>query len=307
MRSQERPSTASRPSSSEYTGMRRRPSSALARASLAVVASASLMLFAACGDKKDDVTLTTDTALGRDLAMASTDTTVQPKLQDVPTTPPPEPAPVAKAPAPKPKPKPSTPPVVTPTPPPAAAPAKPAAPKTGSIDAGTALTFAANNKVCSNTITKGEKFTAALSQAVSGSNGAAIPAGATGTFEVTEVKTAKNSNDKALLGIRLLAVTYDGNTYPVQAIVESADTKLSRSASKTTDAKKVGAGAAVGAIIGQIISKDTKGTIIGAAAGAAAGTAAAAATADYDACLNSGAAIAVKLAEPLVVKISAAN
>ena len=307
MRSQERSSTDTHPTKVEYTRMHRRPSSALTRASFAVISAASLMFFAACGDKKDDVTLTTDTALGRDLAMASADTTVQPKLQDVPATPPPPvAAPVTKAPTPKPKPapaKPSTPPATVPAP----APAKPAAPKTGSIEAGSALTFAANNKVCSNTISKGEKFTAALSQPVSGSNGATIPAGATGTFEVTEVHTAKNSNDKALLGIRLLAVTFDGNTYPVQATVENADTKLSRSASKTTDAKKVGAGAVIGGIIGQIISKDTKGTVIGAAAGAAAGTAAAAATADYDACLNSGAAIAVKLNEPITVKIAAAN
>ena len=306
MRLQERPNPALSPTPIEYTGARRRPSS-LARASFAMIASASLILLAACGDKKDDVTLTTDTALGRDLAMASTDTTVQPKLQDVPNTPTPNnSAPIAKAPAPKPKPaapKPTTPPATVPAP----APAKPTGAKTGSIDAGTALTFAANNKVCSNTITKGEKFTAALSQSVTGSNGATIPAGAIGTFEVTEVHTAKNSNDKALLGIRLLAVTYEGNTYPVQATVENAETKLSRSASKTTDAKKVGAGAAIGAIIGQIISKDTKGTVIGAAAGAAAGTAAAAATADYDACLESGAAIAVKLNEPLTVKINAAN
>ena len=304
MRLQERPNPALSPRPMKYTGARRRPSSAFARASF--IAGASLVLLAACGDKKDDVTLSTDTALGRDLAMASTDTTVQPKLQDVPTTPPPAPAPVAKAPAPKPKPaapKPTAP-ATVPTPAPST-PAKPAAAKTGNIGAGTALTFAANNKVCSNTITKGEKFTAALSQSVTGSNGAIIPAGAVGTFEVTEVHTAKNSNDKALLGIRLLAVTYDGNTYPVQATVENADTKLSRSASKTTDAKKVGAGAAIGAIIGQIISKDTKGTVIGAAAGAAAGTAAAAATADYYACINSGAAIAVKLDESLTVKISA--
>jgi hypothetical protein len=306
MRSQERPSTDTHPTTVEYTRTRGRASSAVARASFGVMAAASLMLFAACGGKSDDVTLTTDTALGRDLAMASTDTSVQPKLQDVPNTPPPEPAPVAKAPAPKPKPvatapRPTTTPATVPATVPAPA-AKPAA-KSGSFDAGTKLTFAANNKVCSNTITKGEKFTAQLSEAVTGSNGALIPSGAIGTFEVTEAKTAKNSNDNAVLTVRLLAVTYDGNTYPVQATLDSAATSKSRSASKTTDAKKVGAGAAIGAIIGQVIGKDTKGTVIGAAAGAAAGTAAAMATADWDLCLNSGAAIAVKLDEPVTVKV----
>jgi outer membrane biosynthesis protein TonB len=287
----------------------------LARASVAVIASASLMFFAACGDSKsDDVTLSTDTALGRDLAMASADSNAQPKLQDVPVTPPPEPPPavVEKAPAPKPKPvaaapKPAAPPAAAPVTVPSPVPAPPPAPKTGSIEAGTSLTFAANNKICTNTTPQGEKFTAQLSHAVSGSNGAVIPAGATGTFEVTRSKTAKNSGDSAVLTVRLIAVTYDGNTYPVQATVESAPTTRTRSASKTTDAKKVGAGAAVGAIIGQIISKDTKGTVIGGVAGAAAGTAAAVATADYDACLGSGVPIAVKLDEPLTVKLGAAN
>jgi hypothetical protein len=271
------------------------------------------MLFAACGSKSDDANLSTDTSLGRDLAMASTDSNALPKLQDVPVTPPPpvETAPVAKAPAPKTaaaKPKPpaaTTSPSTTPaTVPVASAPAaKPSAPKTGSVDAGTSMNFGANSKVCSNTVTAGEKFTAQLTQAVNGSNGALIPAGATGTFEVKEAKTAKNSNDNAVLTVRLVAVTYDGNTYPVEGTVESSGATRSRSASKTTDAKKVAGGAAIGAIIGQIIGKDTKGTVIGATAGAAAGTAAAMATADWDMCLNPGAAIAVKLDAPLTVRV----
>jgi len=287
----------------EYTRPFRRDSNRIARASFAVIASASLMLFAACG-KSDEAKLSSDTALGRDLAMASVDSTALPKLQDVPVTPPPDPAPVVKAPAPKPKPAAPKPAVTPPkTTSPAPAPVKPSGPKTGNIEAGTAMSFGANNKVCSNTIATGEKFTAQLSQAVSGGNGAMIPAGATGTFEVVEAKTAKNSNDNAVFNVRLVALTYDGNTYPVKGTVESSGMAKSRSASKTTDAKKVGAGAAIGAIIGQIIGKDTKGTVIGAGAGAAAGAAAAVATADWDLCLNAGSAIAVRLDEPVAVRV----
>ena len=298
MRPTERTSLSKRPMNTEYIRTSNGSSNRLTRTAFGVLAAATLVLLAACGDKSKDG-LSTDTSLGRDLAMAATDTNAIPKLQDVPVTPPPAPAPVATAPKPKPKP-----PVKAPA---AAAPAAPAPAKakTGTVEAGSSLSFAANSKVCSNTITAGEKFTAQLTQAVSGSNGAMIPAGATGTFEVTQVKTAKNSNDKAILAIRLISVTYDGNSYPVEATVDNAAAKLSRSASKTTDAKKVAGGAIVGAIIGQIIGKDTKGTVIGAAAGAAAGTAAAAATADYDMCLDSGAAIAVRLDAPLSVKVGA--
>ncbi|MEQ1692087.1 MAG: hypothetical protein ABMA00_12435 [Gemmatimonas sp.] len=268
-----------------------------------LAAVAVLVGLAACGDSKGDTALTSDTSLGRDLAIAATDTNAQPKLQDVPVVPP-ENAPVATAPKPKPKPAPVR---QTPVPPTSTTPAPttPAAAKTGVVDAGTSLQFASNAKVCSNTTKVGEKITAQLSQAVTGTNGVVIPAGATGTFEVTESKTAKNSNDATTLKVRLISVTFGGETYPVESTLQTASTERVRSASKSTDAKKVAGGAVIGAIAGQIIGKNTKGTVIGAAAGAAAGTAAAAATADYDTCLSSGGAIAVKLDGPLTVKVGA--
>ncbi|MBL0170642.1 MAG: hypothetical protein IPP90_07905 [Gemmatimonadaceae bacterium] len=278
------------------------------RTAFALLASTAFVALVACGDSKSgDSALKSDTALGRDLAMAATDTNAQPKLQDVPTTPPPTEAPVTVAPKPKPTPKPVRPtpiPATSTTPAPTPVPA-PAAAKTGVVDAGTSLQFAANAKVCSNTSTVGEKFAAQLSQAVNGSNGVVIPAGATGTFEVTESKTAKNSSDVTVLKVKLVSVTFGGESYPVESTLQTASTERVRSASKGTDAKKVAGGAVIGAIAGQIIGKNTKGTVIGAAAGAAAGTAAAAATADYDTCLGSGGAITVKLDGPLTVKIGA--
>lgn len=270
------------------------------RAGVAMLATASLLALAACGGKSDDA-LKSDTALGRDLAMAATDTNAQPKLQDVPASPPPATnAPTTKAPTPKPKPAPSKP---STSPAPTPAPSKPAAATTGVIDGGTSLRFEASNKICSNTTQVGEKFTAPLASAVTGTNGATIPAGATGTFEVTSKRTAKNSGDSTFLRVRLVSVTFGGNSYPVETTLQTASTDRVRSASKSTDAKKVAGGAVIGAIAGQIIGKNTKGTVIGAAAGAAAGTAAAAATADYDTCLNPGAAIAVKLDGPVTVRI----
>lgn len=264
----------------------------------------------ACGEKKTDTALTTDTALGRDLALAARDTTVQPQLKDVP--PPvaePAPAPVTPKPRPAtPKPRPTTP---APTPAPAPttpAPApKPAEPVTGTVAAGTTLSFTSNSKVCTNTNQVGDKFNADLAESVPGSNGVSIPAGAVGTFEVTEEKTAKNSNDNTYLKVRLISVQYGGRTYPVDATVESAATQRIRGASKSTDAKKVAGGAIIGAIAGQIIGKDTKGTVIGAAAGAAAGTAAAAATADYETCLNGGGSVVVKLDAPATFRVASSN
>ncbi|WP_373062612.1 hypothetical protein [Gemmatimonas sp.] len=270
-----------------------------------MLATLSLVTLAACGEKgADNASLNADSTLGRDLAMATD--SAQPKLADVPVTPPP--APVAMAPAPAPKaaaprprptttaPKPSTP-SVTPAPTPAAV--------TGVVASGTSFRFATNNKVCSNTVTAGEKFTASLEESVTATNGVVIPEGATGTFEVVEAKTAKNSNDQTSLTVKLVSVTYGGRTYPLEATVQSASAERVRSATKGTDAKKVAGGAILGAIAGQIIGKNTKGTVIGAAAGAAAGTAAAAATANFDTCINAGAGISATLDAPVTVRPNA--
>ena len=119
------------------------------------------------------------------------------------------------------------------------------------IEAGTTLRFAANTKVCSNTSKVGDKFTAPLSQSVSGTNGAEIPAGAMGTFEVIASRTAKNSNDSTSLKVRLLAVTINGESYPVETTLQTASTERVRSATKGTDAKKVAGAAVIGAIAGQ--------------------------------------------------------
>ena len=272
-------------------------------ASLMIIGAAAMLSLAACG-KDDSSALNSDSALGRDLALAGADTAAQPQLQDVPATTPPTtpsaaptttPRPAPARPTPRPTPPRTNPPATTPT---------PAGPTSGTVAAGTSLRFAANNKVCSNTNAVGDKFTATLASAVEGTNGISIPEGATGTFEVTQVKTAKNANDTTSMSVKLLSVTFNGRTYPVDATVTTASTTRVRSATKGDDAKKVIGGAVIGAIAGQVIGKDTKGTVIGAAAGAAAGTAAAAATGNYDTCLNSGAAIAVKLDEAATIRVA---
>ena len=268
-----------------------------------VLATLSLVALAACGDKgAGNASLNADSTLGRDLAMATD--SAQPKLEDVPVTPPPAPAAAAPAPrtaAPRPRPRATAPNPSAPAP----APTPAAVAVTGVVASGTSFRFAANNKVCSNTVTTGEKFTASLEESVAATNGVVIPEGATGTFEVVEARTAKNSNDQTSLTVKLVSVTYGGRTYPIEATVQSASAERVRSASKGTDAKKVAGGAILGAIAGQVISKNTKGTVIGAAAGAAVGTATAAATANYDTCINAGAGISATLDAPVTVRPNA--
>ncbi len=260
----------------------------------------ALAFAAACGgDKgKADSALATDTTLNRDLSLAGTDTAAQPQLTDVPATPATK-TPATKAPATK-----STSTKSTTT--------KTASGNTvtkaaggggnvGSIPAGTQLSLRSNSKICTNTSKVGDTFTATVNEAVSGSNGATIPAGATVTLTATKLDRSENINDPIRMEFAVNSVTYGGKTYALEATVTSAAVDKVRNQPKSADVKKVVGGAAIGAIAGQVLGKNTKSTVIGAAAGAAAGAGAAAATANYEGCVNEGASIVVTLSSALQV------
>jgi len=275
----------------------------------------------ACGDKQED-TLAQDTSLSRDLQMANADTSVQPALQDVPAGTAVTPSPVAPTPAPRtttPARKTSgsvvrTPARVTPAPAPAPTTATTSSGNTvtrtsggseravGSIAAGTTLNLTSNSRVCTNTNRVGQRFSATVSETVTGSNGARIPAGATANIEITELKRSENANDNVVMGFRVVSVSFGGRTYPVDATTQYARVEKIRNQPKDKDVQKVIGGAAVGAIIGQVLGKSTKGTVIGAAAGAAAGTAAAVATANFEGCVPDGGRITVSLDAPVQVQ-----
>ena len=283
------------------------------------------LAFSACtvSDSKSDTSLARDTALSRDLALANRDSAAQPQLQDVPATPAAEtPAPARTTPAPKPAasrpaPRPSRPATPPPTPttrtttsgntetrnaPGSAASSGGGA--VGTIASGSSLSLRSNSRVCTNTYTVGQTFSATVAEAVSGSNGASIPSGATVTLEVTQLKRSENANDKIIMEFAVKSVSFGGRTYPVSGTVANADVERVRNQPKSKDVQKVATGAAIGAIAGQILGKNTKSTIIGAAAGAAGGAATAAATANYEGCVPDGGSIAVNLSAPLQVRVT---
>jgi hypothetical protein len=165
----------------------------------------------------------------------------------------------------------------------------------GTIAAGTEISLSSNSRVCTNTHKVGQRFSATVSNTVTGSNGATIPAGATATVEITELSRSENANDRIQMGFRVVSVTFGGRTYPIDATTTYANVDRVRNQPKSKDVQKVVGGAAVGAIIGQVLGKDTKSTVIGAATGAAAGTAAAAATANYEGCVPTGGRITITL------------
>jgi hypothetical protein len=178
-----------------------------------------------------------------------------------------------------------------------------AASRTGTIAAGSTLNLASGSKICTNTNRVGDHFTASVTNSVTGSNGAVIPAGATANVEVTELKRSENANDNVVMGFRVTSVTFNGHTYQVSATTSYADVSKVKNQPKGKDVQKVVGGAAIGAIAGQILGHSTKATVIGAAVGGAAGAGAAAATANYEGCVNSGARITATLNSATTVNI----
>lgn len=282
----------------------------MTRAAASLMVSAVLLI--GCSKENKSDTLAQDTSLNRDIQLANADTTAQPTLKDVPVTTTPTPTPTTTAPAPRT----TTTTRTTTTRPVVRAPATPARTPTtgttatgntvtrtgagtesalGTISAGSTVNLSSGSRICTNTNHVGDRFNATVTEAVMGSNGAVIPAGATATVEVTALKRSENANDNVTMGLRVVSFTFGGRTYPVSATTNYAKVDKVRNEPKGKDAQKVAVGAAVGGILGQVIGKNTKGTVIGAATGAAVGAGAAVATANYEGCVPAGGRITVTL------------
>jgi hypothetical protein len=269
----------------------------------------SLALLAGACAKKDD-TAAADSALNKDIQLANGDTSARPALTDVPagtanpapttttttkttTTTTKRPTTTTRPSAPAVTPSGNT---VTRNPSGSAA-------RIGTIPAGATLSLASGSTICTNTNHVGDRFNASVTDAITGSNGAVIPAGATATVEVTVLKRSENVNDNVVMGFRVVSVNFGGHTYPVSATTVKADVTKVKNQPKGKDVQKVVGGAAIGAIAGQILGKSTKATVIGGAIGAAAGAGAAAATANYEGCVNSGSRITATLNSSTQVNI----
>lgn len=270
------------------------------------LALAAVLSVGACRDDGDD--LAGDTAaLNRDLELANSDTS-QPQLSDVPSTSssggnvsrPSTSRPSTSRPS-TPAPRPSTPTTTSSGNRVETSPSGSEG-RAATIGAGTSIAMTSGARVCTNTHKPGDRFTATVTNAVQGSNGAVIPAGATAVVQVTSVERSENANDPARLGLVVQSVRFGGKTYPIDASITNVATETARESTKGDDAKKVIGGAIAGAVIGQILGKDTKSTVIGAATGAAAGTAIAMGTGDYAGCIPAGGAITVRLNSPAQIQ-----
>lgn len=279
------------------------------------------------GDRPEDA-LAQDTSLAHDLQLANADTMAQPQLQDVPATVVPSTIPSTPAPKVSQRQTPSQ--ILTPSRNPRRVATTPRstpqpveeAPVTtpngntvaegttgseravGTIASGAEISLFSGQRVCTNTYAVGDRFTASVAQSVQGSNGVAIPAGATAVIELTSLKRSENSNDNIEMEFVVRSIAFNGKTYPVNSTVTNAEVEKVRNGDASNDGKKVATGAIIGAIAGQIFGHKTKSTVIGAATGAAAGAVVAGATGKYDGCVPNGGRISLRLTQPMVVQQS---
>jgi hypothetical protein len=301
---------------------------ARARIVRAGVIGVALVAATACGDKAANARAAADSDLARDLALASSQPAAQTTFQDTTVAPTPTPAkrvehappapvrtrtarqpkrqtprPVVRTPAPQPV---QTPvvmaPTPTPTPTPTPAPAEAPAAAPASIGAGSGFALTSGSKVCTSTNLPGDKLVATVNEAVTGVNGAVIPAGSSVVLEVASVSPGDNGQN-AQITFRVRSVVVNDKTYTVGAEVTPLTPleKMKVAGDPNADRNKVIGGAIVGALIGQIIGHNTKGTVIGAAAGAATGAAAAKVGQKWEGCLPAGAAMRLTLNSALVL------
>ena len=280
------------------------------RAAIALLAAAGLL---AC-DERAAPQATVDSALASDLAMASqsdpsivfADTALSessperarsapaPARRDPAPRPAPTPRPRPDRAAPSPAPTPT--PTPTPAPMPAAQPAPQPSPIGPGIAAGTAVSLATNQQMCTDN-RPGDKITATLSAPIVGTGGIVVPAGAKVVLELAST-THGTDDAEPRLAFRVRAIIAEGRSWPVNiAVATTPALDKTRRNSPGSDRKKVIGGAVAGAVLGQVLGKDTKSTVIGAAAGAAAGAGAAVATSHYVGCLSSGSALTFTVAE----------
>ncbi|MEO6525056.1 MAG: hypothetical protein ABIP93_00360 [Gemmatimonadaceae bacterium] len=284
-----------------------------------------LALLAGCRDRANgDAASATDSSLLRDLALAQQQMPAQTVFNDAPIGGSTSASPIAEAPEPRPEPpraraprptptprrpsppapiarapRPTTPAPVAVEPTPAAAPAP--APAAGIIGVGSRVGMTTNGRLCTRTALPGDKFTATVSSATTGSNGAVIPAGATVVLEVASVDRA-DPVEMSQIHFRVRAIDVNGEPYPADGDIATIGTMESVRSSSGNDRTKVVGGAVAGAVLGRIFGKSTKATVIGAAAGAAAGTAAAKRSENSDACLPDGSTLRLTLTREIVVR-----
>lgn len=173
-------------------------------------------------------------------------------------------------------------------------------PRTVTVPAGTQLPIILDTGVASNVSRVEQPVRAHLSRDVRLGNDVAIPAGSELYGNVTAVRRPGKVKGRSYIAVRFTTLVPRGSGE--RYTVDTGRIARSGRATKKKDAMKIGVPAAGGAAIGALIG-GKKGALIGAGAGGGAGTAVVLSTRGEDVGIGRGAAMTLRLASPIAIKI----
>jgi hypothetical protein len=177
-----------------------------------------------------------------------------------------------------------------------------APPSSRTLEAGRQFSMATTTTISSRTAKPGDAFSATVVTDVSDDAGrVTIPSGSVVSGTITDVKPAPNPSSSGTLTLAVNSVTVRGQSYPIEASIDSLDTQRQGQGVSGGDVAKVGVGAAAGAILGRVIGKNTKGAVIGGILGGIVGAGVAVQSKDADITLPAGTHVVVTLAKRLSV------
>ena len=166
---------------------------------------------------------------------------------------------------------------------------------------GTEIHAALDDSINSRTDTMGRVVTAVVMENVTGSDGRTlIAAGAPVRFTVTRLSPARSKSAQGRLSLKVEGIGFGGDMRKISADVRPVPHELRGRGVGTSEAAKVGVGAAGGAILGRVIGGNTKGAVIGGVVGAAGGAVVASQTANRDVVVKAKTPVTFVLTEPLV-------
>src|SRR3954470_3221513 len=93
-----------------------------------------------------------------------------------------------------------------------------AQPAARTIPSGSTFSLSSQQKICTSSNRAGDRFVATLTNPVTGSNGAVIPAGSSVIIELETASAGDNGNGSTL-GLRVHSVEFNGMSYPLSGDV----------------------------------------------------------------------------------------
>jgi len=168
------------------------------------------------------------------------------------------------------------------------------------IPAGTPLSIILETPVSSETSRVEERVNAHLARAVVVDGAMVLPEGSSVGGVVTDAKQSGKVKGRAHVAVRFDSLTPSGSDD--RYAIHTSSVGRTAEGTKGKDALEIGAPAAGGALIGALVG-GKKGALVGGAVGGGAGTAVVLSTRGKEVKLQKGAALTLRLASPVTVKV----